>query len=170
MPALTASAEITALYGDHGEWLRNWLRQRTRCSHRAADLAQDTFCRVLERKPDDAIREPRRYLATIARRILIDDVRRRDIERAYLDAYGLLGEGEHAPSPERIAEAVDLLRAVVDALGGLSDKARRSFLMIRFDGLRYAEAAAELGVSERMVKRYVAEGYARCYALAYPAE
>ena len=41
-------------------------------------------------------------------------------------------------------------------------------MMIRFDGLRYAEAASRLGVSERMVKRYVAQAYARCYALAYP--
>ena len=40
--------------------------------------------------------------------------------------------------------------------------------MVRFDGLRYADAAVALGVSDRMVKRYVAQTYAHCYAIAYP--
>ncbi|WP_277422996.1 sigma factor, partial [Pseudomonas viridiflava] len=48
MPAHSAfSSFLTALYHDHHRWLNGWLRQRTDCPHNAADLAQDTFVRVL---------------------------------------------------------------------------------------------------------------------------
>lgn len=167
MQAAATPLEISSLYGRHGDWLRLWLKRRTRCPERAADLAQDTFCRILERQEVADLRNPRAYLATVARRILIDDVRRREVEQAYLDAYALLHSDSEALSPERIAEAANLLGAIMQVLEGLSEKARRSFLMIRFDGLRYADAAAILGISERMVKRYVAQAYTHCYAIAY---
>lgn len=167
MHAVATTNEIALLYSDHADWLRGWLLRRTRCAHRAADLTQDTFCRLLEKQVGQSIRQPRTYLATVARRLLIDDIRRRDIEQAYLDAFAIVSSDAQAPSPERIAEAVDLLQGIVHMLGGLSVKARRAFLMIRFDGMRYAEAGIALGVSERMVKRYVADAYAQCYAFAY---
>ena len=70
-------------------------------------------------------------------------------------------------TPERIVAAVQLLDAVVRLLEGVSEKARTAFLLIRFERRTYAEAAALLGVSDRMAKRYVAQVYAHCYALAY---
>lgn len=168
MSVVAATADVSALYARHADWLRGWLRRHTHCSHRAADLAQDTFCRLLEQQGGAPVRDGRSYLATVARRLLIDDIRRREIERAYLAIHEARAGGVDPLTPERIAEATQLLGAVLHMLEALPDKARRGFMMIRFDGLRYAEAASRLGVSERMVKRYVAQAYARCYALAYP--
>ena len=37
-------AGITTLYRDHHRWLSGWLRLKLGDTHRAADLAQDTFC------------------------------------------------------------------------------------------------------------------------------
>jgi RNA polymerase sigma-70 factor (ECF subfamily) len=166
--AVVATTDIRTLYASHGDWLQEWLRRHTRCSHRAADLAQDTFCRVLETNDAGAVRDPRSYLSTVARRILIDDIRRREVERAYLAVHAArMGEADHL-TPERVTEAAQLLDAILRLLETLPAKARRAFTMIRFDGVRYAAAAHVLGVSERMVKRYVAQVYAHCYALAYP--
>ena len=41
------------LYASHHGWLRNWLRKRLGNTFDAADLAQDTFIRIIEarRKP-----------------------------------------------------------------------------------------------------------------------
>ncbi len=115
-----------------------------------------------------ALRNPRSYLSTVARRILIDDIRRRDVERAYLTIHAArMGNADHL-TPERIAEAAQLLDAILRLLETLPEKARRGFMMVRLDGLRYVDAASQLGVSERMVKRYVAQAYAHCYALGYP--
>ncbi|PNU03255.1 sigma-70 family RNA polymerase sigma factor [Novosphingobium guangzhouense] len=167
MPGVSLTIDVGALYESHGDWLRKWLQRHTRCGHRAADLAQDTFCRVLETPGSAPLREPRSYLSALARRILIDDIRHREVERAYLAAHAAGSPNADALTPERIAEAAQLLDAIVKLLEALPDNVRRAFMMIRFDGLRYADAAAVLGVSDRMVKRYVAQAYAHCYAIAY---
>lgn len=165
--AVLAANDISTLYASHADWLQAWLRRYTRCSHRAADLAQDTFCRILERQEAAAVRDGRSYLATIARRILIDDIRHREVERAYLALHAIQASDVDNLTPDRIAEATQLLGAILRLLEGVSDKARCAFMMIRFDGMRYSAAAAQLGVSERMAKRYVAQVYAHCHALAY---
>ena len=168
MRGVAPTINVGSLYETHGDWLRKWLQRHTRCAHRAADLAQDTFCRVLEGSEGATLREPRSYLSTLARRILIDDIRHREVERAYLAIHAARTGDTDTRTPERIAEATQLLDAIVRLLEALPDKARRAFTMVRFDGLRYADAAAVLGVSDRMVKRYVAQAYAHCYAIAYP--
>lgn len=168
MSAVAATIDVEMLYVSHGDWLQAWLRRHTRCAHRAADLAQDTFCRVLEANEPAPVRDPRSYLSTVARRILIDDIRRREVERAYLAVHAArMGEADHL-TPERVTEAAQLLDTILRLLETLPVKARQAFTMVRFDGLRYADAADRLGVSERMAKRYVAQAYAHCYALAYP--
>lgn len=167
MAAANASLSMEALYGAHGSWLQTWLARRTRCHHRAADLAQDTFCRLLESPAIASIREPRSYLATVARRLLIDDIRRRDIERAVNEAVALRQSDIDSISPDRIAEAVGLLDAVVRILDGLPAETRRAFLLRRIDGLEQQEIAQRLGISLSTVKRHIAAAYARCYAVAY---
>lgn len=112
MSASTA-IDVSALYVAHSDWLREWLRSHTRCSHRAADLTQDTFHRLLEKADLPVLAMPRSYLAKVARRLLIDDIRRSHVERAVLDALAVRnGDGESI-TPERIAEAVQMLQAVL---------------------------------------------------------
>ncbi len=156
------------LYAAHGPWLRDWLRRRTRCPERAADLAQDTFCRVLERDAGALPLDPRPFLATVARRLLVDDIRGREVERAYLEACALHQAGTDLLTPERVAGAVRLLAAVQRILAGLPAMTREAFLLRRLDGLSHAEVAARLGVSDRTVKRHIAAAYAHCYAIAFP--
>ncbi|WP_414902263.1 sigma-70 family RNA polymerase sigma factor [Sphingomonas flavalba] len=167
MTAAVADREIGALYASHAAWLNAWLRQRTRCPHKAADLTQDTFCRLLERADTDTPRVPRSYLATVARRLMIDDARRARVESAFLDAHATLTDGLRQPGPDQIAEAVNALLAVTRALEVLPERVRRAYLRARLEGCSHAEIAEELGVSKSMVKQYVAKAYARCYAASY---
>lgn len=160
--------DIAQVYVDHGAWLRNWLKARTRCSERAADLAQDTFCRLIEKGAPAPLRDARNYLAVVARRLLIDDIRRQDIERAYLCAQAAIeGQADHF-TPDRIVEAVALLDGLVRLLGALSGEVREAFLLRRVDGLTHIEIAERLGISDRTVKRHIARAYAVCYDFAYP--
>ncbi|WP_350649943.1 sigma factor, partial [Pseudomonas sp. HY13-MNA-CIBAN-0226] len=41
------SNPVEVLYNDHHHWLTGWLRRKLGCPDNAADLAQDTFIRVL---------------------------------------------------------------------------------------------------------------------------
>ncbi|MGE4405644.1 sigma-70 family RNA polymerase sigma factor [Pseudomonas sp.] len=153
------------LYVDHHGWLNGWLRRQLGCNQKAADLAQDTFVRVLARDQDMvAIREPRAYLHTIAKGLLINHWRRRQIEQAYLDALALQ-PAPLAPSPEEQALIVETLLQVDALLARLPAKVRNAFLMSQLQGMTYAAIAADLGVSERMVKKYMAQAMLHCLTL-----
>ena len=78
------SEQVKSIYDAHHGWLECWLRKRLGNASDAADLAQDTFVRVLTKEM--AIREPRAMLTTIAQGMVANFYRRRDIELAYEQA------------------------------------------------------------------------------------
>lgn len=144
---------LEALYQGHHGWLLGWLRRRLHCPHNAADLAQDTFIRVLCAGPYVAPREPRAFLATVARRLLIDNGRRKRLEQAYrdeLEQWAL--ELEQAPSPEQILLAVQVLEGIDRALSRMAPRVREAFILRHLDGLSQNEIAVRLGVSLRTVQ------------------
>src|SRR5256885_11841469 len=74
-------SHVESLYLAHHGWLQGWLRKKVGNAFDAADLAQSTFLKVLGAKGLDQLQEPRAYLTTIARNLLINQVRRRAIEQ-----------------------------------------------------------------------------------------
>lgn len=162
---------ITALYTEHHGWLQGWLRRKLGNRFDAADLAQDTFVRLLdapdstpEKQADWQLREPRAYLTLIAKRLVANLYRRQSLEQAYLEALALLPE-PLAPSPEQQAIILETLQEVDTMLDGLPQPVRTAFLLAQLEGLGYAEIAQRLGLSERTVKRYMAQAMARCILL-----
>jgi RNA polymerase sigma-70 factor (ECF subfamily) len=158
---------LLTLYRDHHGWLHGWIRRKLGCSDRAADLAQDTFCRLLERDASVELRSPRSFLATVARRLLIDDSRRRELELAYLECYAELHGDTNALTPERIAEAAQLLDGILRVLTLLPASVREAFLLRRCEGLTHEQVATRMGSSVRTVKRHIAQAYRRCYELGF---
>ncbi|QEI06619.1 sigma-70 family RNA polymerase sigma factor [Pigmentiphaga aceris] len=154
---------IDALYSEHQGWLQAWLRRKLGCSHRAADLAHDTFLRLLTSRMPADLDEPRAYLSTVARNVLLNHQRRQKLEQAWLAELALVPEAL-VPSEEDRAIMLETLLAISVLLDGLSIKARRAFLLSQLDGLTYAEIAAELGVSASRVRQYMADALTRCYA------
>lgn len=155
--------EISTLYSDHHGWLQGWLRKKLGNAFDAADLAQDTFVRVLGKPRDlDALREPRAWLTAIAHGLLVDHVRRQEIERAYLDAVAHLPESSQ-PSPEARLTMLEALLAIDVLLDGLAFKVRSAFLMSRLEELTYPEIAARLSVSLSSVEKYMATAIRHCY-------
>lgn len=152
-----------SLYREHRPWLTGWLRARLgHCSDRAADFAQDTFVRILQSgTPAAGIAQPRSYLATIARGLMIDHFRRQDIEHAYLAELALVPEMLQ-PSPEERAMLLETLLAIDRMLAGLGPKVRQAFLLAQVDGLDYATIAEELQVSVSSVKKYMRKAVVQC--------
>ncbi|MDQ8032687.1 MAG: sigma-70 family RNA polymerase sigma factor [Bordetella sp.] len=162
--------QFHALYRDHHSWLFGWLRRRLGCSHHAADLAHDTFERLLAsrdllmgRGEVLALDEPRAYLTTTARRLLIDRARREALERSYLAELEVLAQTlPHHPSPEQLLVAVQALEQICLVLEGVSAKARSAFLLHYLDGQTHACVASALGVSTRMVQKYLVQVLLHC--------
>jgi len=157
---------VGSLYRDHRDWLLGWLRRYQACPHRAEDLSQDTFLRLIKRNDLGSVREPRALLATIARGLLIDHFRRSALERAYLDELALQPE-ETQPSAEEQLQIIEALREVNALLGQLSPNARAAFLYNRLDGMTHAEIAQRLGVSVPRVRQYLAQALRQCYIAVY---
>jgi len=160
------NAALRLLYQENHNWLLGWFRRRLRNSDHAADYAQDTFLKVLLAPTDQLLREPRAYLATIGRQLIVDQHRRYTLEQAYLNAMAL-APMELAPSPEERAIVLETLQRIDAMLDGLPSNVRQALLLSQLDGLTYSEIAARLGVSERTVKRYMAEAFEQCMCVAH---
>ena len=159
---LSPANTVEILYHDHHNWLTGWLRRKLGCPHSAADLAQDTFIRVLSARETPQIIEPRAFLTTIAKRVLFNHYRRQDLERAYLDALAQMPESV-APSEEERAIILQTLMELDQLLDGLPRLVKRAFLLAQLDGLTYPQIAAELGISIATVKRHLNKAAMRCY-------
>lgn len=156
------------LYSDHQRWLVAWLRRRLGCVHLAADLAQDTFVRVLCAREALDLSNAKALLTVIAKGLVVDHYRRDALERAYLDALTHLPEA-WTVSPEMHFLVLETLIEIDRLLDGLPTKIRRAFLLSQLDGLSYAHIASELGVSVSSVQQYMTRAYQACYATRYPA-
>ncbi|QQB35171.1 sigma-70 family RNA polymerase sigma factor [Achromobacter deleyi] len=156
---------LHALYQDHQGWLQGWLRKKLGCALDAADLVHDTYLRVLSQREPGEIREPRPYLATIAHGLMVNHLRRKDLERAYLETLAQLPE-PLAPSPEARALALEALVEIDTMLDGLPVAARRAFLLCQLEGMTHAEIASTLRVSVGSVRLYIARALRQCLELA----
>ncbi|MNQ62101.1 putative RNA polymerase sigma factor FecI [compost metagenome] len=157
---------IQALYCEHHGWLKSWLRSKLGNAADAADLAQDTFLRLLGRSDSLDLRTPRAFLRTVARGLVIDHWRREELERAYLEALAQVPEAT-APSPEERELILEVLERIALMLDRLKPKARTAFLLAQCEGLTHKEVAARMGISLRSVERYVADALYQCYLLRF---
>ncbi|MBV7534254.1 sigma-70 family RNA polymerase sigma factor [Duganella sp. sic0402] len=158
---LPPSSTVETLYLDHHAWLRGWLHRRLDNSSEASDLAQDTFVNVISTGYAEDIREPRPFLATIARRLLAHRHRRHLLETAYLGALAALPE-DAMPSPETRLMVLQALEEIDRALDGLPCAVRQAFLLAQLEGLNYEQIAAQLGVSTSSVKQYLTRANRQC--------
>ncbi|SAL23645.1 RNA polymerase sigma factor [Caballeronia sordidicola] len=158
---------VHALYRDHHGWLQSWLRKKLGNSSDAADLAHDTFLRILSAwgsHDERELREPRAYVTTVAGRVLINHYRRLSLERAYLAALAAMPQAL-SPSAEDRAIVLETLHEIDAMLERMSPSTRTAFLLARLNGLSHAEIAERLLVSVRTVKRYLVAAYEECILL-----
>lgn len=163
MHQIAPRSEVGSLYAAHHSWLVGWLRRKVNGADHAADLAQETFVRILC-QPDHCckeMREPRAYLATVAHRLLINYAERQSLERAYLEVLAQLPPC-HTTSPEERVLILESLHEIDRMLDGLQPKAREAFLLSQLEGLGYSDISARLGVTVRTVKRYMAAAFMQC--------
>ncbi|MGO2234691.1 sigma-70 family RNA polymerase sigma factor [Marinomonas sp.] len=153
--------QFTELYETHQGWLANFLRKRLNCSHKAADLMQDTYLKVLVSGKVPPTEYARQYLTRIAKGLVVDQYRRWRIEQAYLESISHLPEEYHA-SPEKRFEVMETLIHIDTLLHKVPEKARQAFLLRKLEGLSYSEISLELGVTISSVEKYIAKALQAC--------
>jgi len=163
----SATQQVHALYTTHHGWLYGWLRRKLGNAADAADLAHDTFVRVMvsRRLPAQLGEEPRALLTHVARGLVIDHWRRQDVERAYLDALAHLPEPE-APSPETRLIIIEALLRIDAMLASLPARTRQVFLLAQLDGLTLHQIAERTNTPVITVRRHIHKALMACMAVA----
>lgn len=158
-------ASIDHMYQEHRSWLSLFIQRRLSCPETTADLVQDTYLRLLVRGKLPEQKDSRRYLTHIAKGLVIDLYRRRNIEAAYLE---LLEQepDKTSGSPESQLIVVEALVEVDALLHRLPNKARQALLMRQLEGMSYKQIALELDVSISSVEKYVAKALQGCLLIA----
>ena len=168
---MSASAHVAPsiehLYDHHHAWLKVWLYRRLGNTADAADLAHDVFLRLILKPAPRGLNsfgEARAYLRAVAQGLYINLWHRREIEQAWLDTLAAQPE-RITPSAERQAMVLEALQEIGAMLMTLPPKVARAFLMAAACQMTDKEVAEELGVSTRMVRKYVAQAMLRCMQL-----
>ena len=163
MPGMTPqSLSVETLYSEHHGWLQNWLSRRLGCPSLAADLAQDTFVRLLSHPRQlNNLGTARSYLRTVAGRLCVDFWRRQSVEQAWLEVLASRPE-PLAISPEEHAIIVETFCEIDEMLQRLPKKVAAAFILSQIEGLSYKKIAVKLNVSERTIKNYMAKAMLEC--------
>ena len=146
--------------------LLNFLARQVNDRDVAADLAQESYVRVLAvRQSGQAIADARALLYRTARNLVIDQHRRAVLRRH--EDLGALPQAEHPPAPrhlqpEEALASQQVLRAYVAAIETLPPRCREAFVLHVFDELSHAEIAGRMGVSASMVEKHVVRGMLAC--------
>lgn len=153
---------IGEIYEANHGWLVGWLNRKLGCRSTAADLAHDTFARVIVARESLYAIEARALLTTVAKGLMVDHIRRATLEAAYLDALANLPEAQ-SPSPEARMLVLETLIELDRMLDGLPPRVRKVFLLSQLDGMTYAEIAASENLSVSSVQKYMIRCYTACY-------
>ena len=169
VPSATKTQTLDGLYRDHHPWLLGWLRRKLGCPDEAADLAQDTFVRLLRRREylqNNPLHAPKAYIATIARGLVVDHWRRRELESAWQETLANLPQAE-VVSPEMRLCLFETLDEIDQMLSTLKPAVRRAFLLAQLEGYSCRQVAESLNVSLATAERYVAKALRRCYEFQF---
>ena len=148
--------------------LLNFLTRQVGDRHLAADLAQESYVRVLGlQHGGQAIADPRALLYRIARHLVIDQHRRNKVRRHEsledLTEDQLPMAGPHL-QPDEMLATEQQVRRLVGAIEALPLRCREAFVLNRFDGLTHQQVAKRMGISRNMVVQHVVRAVLACEA------
>ncbi len=142
--------------------LVSWLTKKLRDAVVARDIAQEAYLRIWRFAHESPIEDPRALLFKAAANLAANEFKARRRARAERVEPGLVlgadlaeSVAADAPSPERAECARQDLAACREVIAALPEKARRAFVLSRFEELTYREIAQRLGVSESSVEKYI---------------
>ena len=152
----------------HYKDLLNFCLRKTRNRDTAADLAQESFARVLSmQQTGQAILEPGALLRQVALRAKID-LDRRAVIRQHDDLDALDESQQPAGArhlqPEEAYASSQSIQAYLKIIEELPPRCREAFCMYIFDELPNKEIADRMGVSLSMVNQYISRGKLACAA------
>lgn len=128
------------------------------------EVAQGAFVRFATLARPDEVANPRAFLYTCARNIVLDHQRHERVrERTAGDLALLIGDGPaEVPDSERVSSARQRLEIVEATVRAMRPHRRKVLVMHAIHGLNYSEIARRLGLSQTRVTQLFAAAVAEC--------
>ena len=162
----TSTSNIDNLYQDNHSWLVQLLMRKLNCPFDAADIAQDAFVRLLINPKTFATKiEAKVYLGKLGKGLSIDLWRRRQIEYAWLSELANRDQQVHI-SAEHQQSILETLNEIDQMLLSLPNNVATTLILNRLNGFTYKLISQQLGVSERMIGKYMVTAILHCSLLA----
>ena len=139
--------------------LMQYLRHNWRNASDIPDLRQEVYARVFEAARERLPENPKRFLLTSARNLLIDLVRREQV--VPMETFGdfeALDVATDAPEPDRAVIEREELQRLKAALERLPARTREAMTLACFEGLSRQEIAKRMGVTPSRVSHHLADG------------
>lgn len=158
------NADFGLFYQRHEQAVVVFFYRRTRRADLAADLAAETFARVIEarRAFDPAVGEPRAWLFGIARNVLLSSFKRGRVEDQTRRTLGMQPVVLTDPELARIENLAD--DVAIPAMADLPGDQVEAVTLRVIDELSYEELAARLACSESVARKRVSRGLKRLRA------
>ena len=149
------AAGLKSLFQEHSKAVRKHVAAIVDRLDVAEELTQEAFLRLLSSDHGE-LDSPRGFLFRTARNLALDHVRRaRRVPIGRLEDQAAEVFADGAPSAEESLAARQELAVMRAVLLELPPKCRQAFLLVRLEELSHREAAAEMGISPTMVRKYV---------------
>ena len=161
----STAAAISELFREHNRVLVSYLRSRLGSEQEAKEVAQEAYVRVLQLHQPGAPGLLRAYLFKTAANLAIDRLRHRRVRRQSEEQPQLFEElnttrGDLNDPAEQLL-AREQAEQLLGYLQELPAKCQQVMNLHRFEGISQRDVSLRLGMSERMVRRYVT------YAMVY---
>lgn len=134
----------------------------------AADLAQESYVRVITlQQRGEPIHNLRALLYRTVRNLLTDQ-HRRDSVRQH-DSLDTMAEIDMpaAPShwqPEEALTSWQVIKAYVETIEALPPRCKEAFILYAFDDYTQADIASQMGISISMVEKHIVRAMVACKA------
>lgn len=160
-----AALSVRDLARSHHTSLLRFLRRRLNCTADPADVAQETYVRMLKYEGSREIRSPYALLLRVALHVAQDLSRSERVR--HTDQHWNVDDFElasHDACPDRQLSASEELERVLIAIEELPPRRREVFLLHREHHLSYAEIAEHCGISVKMVEKHISSALTYCLA------
>ena len=144
--------EFKQFFDKNFEGLRRYLYYRCGDSDLATDLAQDTLIRLWEKQIPYEGARTLSLAYKIANDLFISHYRHKQLEQGHRHRLALELDTEGL-SPEELMAYEQLQQRYTQAIDAMPEGQREVFLMSRLDGLKYAEIAQRLDLSQKAVEK-----------------
>lgn len=155
--------DVDAFAREHQAELLHFFRGRVSHAQDAADLAQESWSRLMRYRRGQTAVSLRRLLFAIARNVLSNHWRWRSLHQIEEPTdFSEMDVASTAPDLERQWQARRYLAALETTVAALPPKCRTVFLLSRVEGLSNAEVAQRCGISVKMVEKHLAKAIVQC--------